>query len=265
MAVLGHGRDTMRALASAHEPTTRDHRWRAGWQHRGDRRGDARCRGHARRARRDRRRRAPVGLHPVEGDDRHRRRARRTRPRRHHGPRGERRARRRRAARTACTRSRSSCGRRCAACWSPRVCGWCAGPRTSPTRTRSRWRATPGPPRCPATCSWSRPAPGHASPTGPRSTANACSPPGRRIRRPRSPTHLCVIGSGVTGVEFTHMFSALGSEVTLVVSRQQVLPLKDAEVAAVLEDEFLGARRPPAQGRACHRRDPHRRRRARRL
>ncbi len=53
------------------------------------------------------------------------------------------------------------------------------------------------------------------------------------------PDHLCVIGSGVTGVEFTHMFSALGSQVSLVVSRQQVLPLKDAEVAAVLEDEFL--------------------------
>src|SRR6478735_307802 len=57
---------------------------------------------------------------------------------------------------------------------------------------------------------------------------------------PEIPSHLCVIGSGVTGVEFTHMFSALGSEVTLVVSRQQVLPLKDAEVAAVLEAEFLG-------------------------
>jgi dihydrolipoamide dehydrogenase len=56
---------------------------------------------------------------------------------------------------------------------------------------------------------------------------------------PEIPTHLCVIGSGVTGVEFTHMFSALGSRVSLVVSRQQVLPLKDAEVAAVLEDEFL--------------------------
>ena len=56
---------------------------------------------------------------------------------------------------------------------------------------------------------------------------------------PEIPTHLCVIGSGVTGVEFTHMFSALGSEVSLVVSRQQVLPLKDPEVAAVLEDEFL--------------------------
>ena len=56
---------------------------------------------------------------------------------------------------------------------------------------------------------------------------------------PEIPAHLCVIGSGVTGVEFTHMFSALGSEVSLVVSRQQVLPLKDPEVAAVLEDEFL--------------------------
>ncbi len=55
---------------------------------------------------------------------------------------------------------------------------------------------------------------------------------------PEIPTHLCVIGSGVTGVEFTHMFSALGSEVSLVVSRQQVLPAKDPEVAAVLESEF---------------------------
>lgn len=53
------------------------------------------------------------------------------------------------------------------------------------------------------------------------------------------PEHVVIIGSGVTGVEFTHMFSALGSETTLVVSRQQVLPAKDPEVAAVLEDEFL--------------------------
>jgi len=56
---------------------------------------------------------------------------------------------------------------------------------------------------------------------------------------PDLPEHVIVIGSGVTGVEFTHMFSSLGSQVTLVVSRQQVLPLKDAEVAAVLEEEFL--------------------------
>src|SRR5262245_16154517 len=56
---------------------------------------------------------------------------------------------------------------------------------------------------------------------------------------PDIPEHLVVIGSGVTGVEFTHMFSALGSAVTLIVSRQQVLPYKDPEVAAVLEAEFL--------------------------
>ena len=35
------------------------------------------------------------------------------------------------------------------------------------------------------------------------------------------------------------MFSSLGSEVTLIVSRQQVLPQKDPEVAAALEDELL--------------------------
>ena len=53
------------------------------------------------------------------------------------------------------------------------------------------------------------------------------------------PEHLIVVGSGVTGVEFVHMFRAFGSQVTLVVSRQQVLPQKDPEVAAVLEDDFL--------------------------
>ncbi len=56
---------------------------------------------------------------------------------------------------------------------------------------------------------------------------------------PEIPEHAIIIGSGVTGVEFTHMFASLGSKVTLLVSRQQVLPIKDAEVAAVLEDAFL--------------------------
>jgi pyruvate/2-oxoglutarate dehydrogenase complex dihydrolipoamide dehydrogenase (E3) component len=56
---------------------------------------------------------------------------------------------------------------------------------------------------------------------------------------PSMPEHLVVIGSGVTGVEFVHMFSSLGSQVSLIVSRQQVLPNKDAEVAAALEDELL--------------------------
>lgn len=53
------------------------------------------------------------------------------------------------------------------------------------------------------------------------------------------PSRLIVVGSGVTGVEFTHMFSTLGAHVVLLVSRQQVLPGKDPEVAAALESDFL--------------------------
>ena len=53
------------------------------------------------------------------------------------------------------------------------------------------------------------------------------------------PEHMIVVGSGVTGVEMVHIFESLGSKVTLIVSRQQVLPHKDAEVAAVLEQDFL--------------------------
>jgi len=56
---------------------------------------------------------------------------------------------------------------------------------------------------------------------------------------PSLPDHLVVVGSGVTGVEFVHMFVNLGARVTLIVSRQQVLPSKDPEVAAVLEENFL--------------------------
>jgi dihydrolipoamide dehydrogenase len=56
---------------------------------------------------------------------------------------------------------------------------------------------------------------------------------------PEIPEHMIVIGSGVTGVEFTHLFDSFGSKVTLLVSRQQVLPIKDAEVASVLEEAFL--------------------------
>ena len=73
-----------------------------------------------------------------------------------------------------------------------------------------------------------------------------CQPDGDRILTTREcypptifPESMTVIGSGVTGVEFVHMFSSFGAQVTLVVSRQQVLPQKDPEVAAVLEDDFL--------------------------
>jgi len=53
------------------------------------------------------------------------------------------------------------------------------------------------------------------------------------------PERLVVVGSGVTGVEFVHIFESLGSAVSLVVSRQQILPHRDPEVAAVLEENFI--------------------------
>jgi dihydrolipoamide dehydrogenase len=75
---------------------------------------------------------------------------------------------------------------------------------------------------------------------------NFVTPDGNRILTTRDcypprifPESVTIIGSGVTGVEFAHMFASFGSKVTLVVSRQQVLPGKDPEVAAVLEESFL--------------------------
>jgi dihydrolipoamide dehydrogenase len=55
---------------------------------------------------------------------------------------------------------------------------------------------------------------------------------------PDLPEHLVVIGSGVTGAEFAGAYRALGSEVTLVSSRDRVLPGEDADAAAVLEQVF---------------------------
>lgn len=52
------------------------------------------------------------------------------------------------------------------------------------------------------------------------------------------PEHLIVVGSGVTGAEFASAYRALGSEVTLVSSREKVLPGTDGDAADVLEDAF---------------------------
>lgn len=52
------------------------------------------------------------------------------------------------------------------------------------------------------------------------------------------PEHLVVVGSGVTGAEFASAYNALGSTVTLISSRDQVLPGEDADAAAVIEDVF---------------------------
>jgi NAD(P)H dehydrogenase (quinone) len=55
---------------------------------------------------------------------------------------------------------------------------------------------------------------------------------------PEMPEHLIVIGSGVTGAEFASAYRALGSEVTLISSRDRVLPGEDADAAEVLEEVF---------------------------
>jgi NAD(P)H dehydrogenase (quinone) len=52
------------------------------------------------------------------------------------------------------------------------------------------------------------------------------------------PGELIVVGSGVTGAEFASGYQALGSQVTLVSSRDRVLPQEDADAAMVVEDVF---------------------------
>ncbi len=50
------------------------------------------------------------------------------------------------------------------------------------------------------------------------------------------PEHLIVVGSGVTGAEFASAYLSLGIEVSLVSSRDRVLPGEDADAALVLEE-----------------------------
>ncbi len=78
----------------------------------------------------------------------------------------------------------------------------------------------------------------------PRELASA-KPDGERILTwtqlydmPALPEHLIVVGSGVTGAEFASAYMNLGAKVTLISSRDQVLPGEDADAAAVLENVF---------------------------
>ncbi|RYB93131.1 NAD(P)H-quinone dehydrogenase [Nocardioides oleivorans] len=50
------------------------------------------------------------------------------------------------------------------------------------------------------------------------------------------PEKLIVVGSGVTGAEFASAYLSLGIDVTLVSSRDRVLPGEDADASAVLEE-----------------------------
>lgn len=74
---------------------------------------------------------------------------------------------------------------------------------------------------------------------------DSAKPDGERIltwkqlyELPAIPEHLVVVGSGVTGAEFANAYRTLGAEVTLVSSREQVLPGEDPDAAAVIEQEF---------------------------
>ncbi len=52
------------------------------------------------------------------------------------------------------------------------------------------------------------------------------------------PEHMIVVGSGVTGAEFASAFLGLGAKVTLVSSRDMVLPGEDQDAAELIERVF---------------------------
>jgi len=55
------------------------------------------------------------------------------------------------------------------------------------------------------------------------------------LAMPRMPQSLIVLGAGVIAVEYASIFSCLGLEVTLVDTRDQLLPYLDREIATLLE------------------------------
>jgi dihydrolipoamide dehydrogenase len=55
---------------------------------------------------------------------------------------------------------------------------------------------------------------------------------------PSIPKSLLVIGSGAIGIEFASFFRTMGSEVTVVEVLPQILPVEDAEIAALARKQF---------------------------
>ena len=53
------------------------------------------------------------------------------------------------------------------------------------------------------------------------------------------PEHMIVVGSGVTGAEFASAYRGLGAQVTLISSRDTVLPGEDQDAAQLIEEVFL--------------------------
>jgi dihydrolipoamide dehydrogenase len=52
------------------------------------------------------------------------------------------------------------------------------------------------------------------------------------------PEHLVVVGAGATGAEYATAFLRFGAQVTIVVSRDRILPTEDRDAAMVIEDVF---------------------------
>src|SRR6185312_16377360 len=65
------------------------------------------------------------------------------------------------------------------------------------------------------------------------------------------PEHLVVVGSGVTGAEFASGYLEAGVPVTLVSSRDRVLPGEDSDAAEVLEQVFQSRGGRLERGRAA--------------
>jgi dihydrolipoamide dehydrogenase len=68
---------------------------------------------------------------------------------------------------------------------------------------------------------------------------------------PALPEHLVVVGSGVTGAEFASAYLAMGCQVTLVSSRERVLPSEDADAADQLQEVFVRRGMRVLRGRAA--------------
>jgi len=56
----------------------------------------------------------------------------------------------------------------------------------------------------------------------------------------RLPESIAIIGGGVIGIEFAHVFSKLGSKVTVLELMDNILPMVDEEVSAMVKKRMVG-------------------------
>lgn len=71
------------------------------------------------------------------------------------------------------------------------------------------------------------------------------------LELPRMPRTMIVLGAGVIGVEYASIFAALGVRITLVDTRDALLPYLDREIAGILERELRRLGVDFIQGETC--------------